>query len=66
MTTPRYLANALALYDARRSLGVPEGRALYSTAAGLAALLDIPREVARRLLVDGLNSRANPSLDSPL
>lgn len=63
---PRYLANALALYDARRSMGIPEGRALYSTAAGLASLLEVTRDTARDLLAGALAARANPVLGNPL
>jgi hypothetical protein len=55
---PRTLELALSLYDARRSLGHSEGRALYATAAGLAAHCDVTRDAARDLLMVALQERA--------
>ena len=60
-TLPAYLRNALGVYDARRSLGVPEGRALYSTAAGLANTLGITKDRAREIISAALKERAETS-----
>lgn len=53
----RFVERALNLYDSRRELGTPEGRALFSTASGLAEVMNVTRERARVLLVDALKKR---------
>ena len=57
MIPPRYIIQALALYDTRLELGQNPGRALYSTVIGLAHHLGLTREQGRALLEPYLMAR---------
>lgn len=61
----RDLANALALYDARRAMGTSEGRATYSTAAGFAAATGLTRDRARDYILAALKARSEIATRGP-